>query len=242
MGFSFLLSLLSGFPPVSPPCPPPGRCPEWCGRAEGAAAEAPVCQCVCPSLLHCLPPPLPPRLPSPPRTAQPPDRCGGRAGGLPLTAGPPRGERGRRRAGAVPQRRGGSCPGGRRPRAAAGQRRAGGRGAGPCARRPWRVRAGIEGVPAGGNAAVRRFVRVPPPWPAAARGEATGRRLLSPLEAPRAPGRAAPGRLAVRAGTRRSTALRPGRPSLLTPFLPSAGAAFLPFCGVGLRGGGLVFF
>uniref|UniRef100_A0A8B9MW74 eIF5-mimic protein 1 n=10 Tax=Neoaves TaxID=3078114 RepID=A0A8B9MW74_9AVES len=53
--------------------PPRGRRREWGGRAEGAAAEPPVCQCVCPSLLHCLPPPLP-RLPSPPRTAQPPDR------------------------------------------------------------------------------------------------------------------------------------------------------------------------
>lgn len=204
-----------------PPGTPPGRRREWCGRAEGAAAAAPVCQCVCPSLLHCLPPPLlpPSRLPSPPRTAQPPDRCG-RAGGRAAPHG--RAAAGRERllspAAVLPRR------------AAAGQRRAGGRGAGPVWRwrRPWRVRVGSRGCRRVGMPLFGCLCASLPRRCAGGEGPV----LLSPLEAPGAPGRTAPGG----AGWHPPLAAPvPGHPSFPPSLLPRGLPSCLfvaSFCGV----------
>lgn len=233
------------------PPPPRGRRREWGGRAEGAAAEPPVCQCVCPSLLHCLPSPLP-RLPCPPRTAQPPDRCGGRAGGrAPLAAGPPRPAESAAAAGRERRLSPAAPLPGRAASAGCGGAAPGGRGAGP-------VRGGHRGT---GRAPRRRC-------PGARGGSppCAGLRAPAGLASPAAAGGAASlalggrggrlgaccGRGGVRwkprgpRGRRRWVCWREGggagrlprlgSPGARRPFLPRGPLSFLPFYGIGLRG------
>lgn len=181
-----------------------------------------------------------PALPGP--RNHPTGAADGRAGARPSRPGRPAPRRARPLPGAsgasAPRR---LCPGGRRPRAAAGQLRAGGRaGRGACARRPSRDRAGaaaaLPGCPRR-KPAVRGFARPGRPrlpgrcrrrsLPGARRARGSAGRLLrargSPLEAPRPPGPAAVGLLAV--GRRCGPAPAAGQPRCPAA-LPSAGAAF----------------